>query len=96
MAGNEAIMEKSVRRRRVRPQQDAEQHIKLKMTRLVSQSILSAHTKVSSYILQVVLVSVVHTLLIIMLNYTVQIQNSSLLPMHISFTQGYFVLAFTF
>ncbi|XP_073329216.1 histone-lysine N-methyltransferase set-1-like [Pagrus major] len=30
MAGNEAIMERSVRRRRVRPQQDAEQHIKLK------------------------------------------------------------------
>ena len=29
-AGNEAIMERSVRRRRVRPQQDAEQHIKLK------------------------------------------------------------------
>lgn len=57
MAGNEAIMEKSVRRRRVRPQQDAEQHIKLKMTRLVSQSILSTHTKVSSYISEYVIVS---------------------------------------
>ena len=30
MAGNKVVMERSVRRRRVRPQQDAEQHIQLK------------------------------------------------------------------
>ena len=57
MAGNEAIMEKSVSRKRVHPQQDVEQHLKLNTTREVSQSILSTDTKVSSYISEYVIVS---------------------------------------